>query len=302
MSKRSKRRQRQRRRRLESAAEYAAMGEIQEVAVEEAEGGPIGLQYGEDDPIGFRTIEDGYIPMETFKLFPKMPLELRRGVWIRVLPKPQSIYIISNGYTTKLTCGNIIRTTFIFRAAASYKVPRLLGVCKEARKEVMLHHPPCFAANFGGVPIYYNRKIDLLHFESPDALLHFHGGSAPNYLPRSITCGFRLNMSQFYTKVSQIAVGNVRAQEGMLGAMFNQMKGLKVVLIHDMLCRPEGKGFINDYCHGIKDLEMGWEEYTVDRKTENKVELKYVKLDEFKKVILGWTVRTVGSVQTSTQD
>ncbi|PVH79451.1 hypothetical protein DL98DRAFT_532937 [Cadophora sp. DSE1049] len=293
MSKRSKRRQRQRKRRMEAATEYAAMGETQESVAGEADAGPIGLRYGEDDPIGFRTIEDGYIPFETFTLFPKMPLELRRDVWNRVLPVPQSIYIISNGYAQKLTVGNSTRNTFIFRAAASYKVPRLLSVCKEARQEVLLHHPPCFATNFGGVPIYYNRKIDLLHFDSPDALLHFHGGSAPNYLPRSITNGFRLNMREFYTTVSQIAVGNVRANEGMLGAMFNQMKGLKVVLLADLLCRPEGKDIINDYCHGVKDLEMGWEEYTVDRKTESKVEIKLVPLDEFKKVILGWKGRIV---------
>ncbi|KAK0100708.1 hypothetical protein ONS95_007159 [Cadophora gregata] len=293
MSKRSKRRQRQRQRRFAASAEYETMGTTEQGVVEEQAAEPVGLQYGKEDPIGFRTIADGYIPMEKFMFFPKLPLELRRFVWNRLLPEPQSIYMISNGHTQKLTVGSITRNTYIYRAAASYKVPLLLSVCKETRQEVMFHHPPCFATNFGGVPIYYNRKIDLLHFDNPDALLHFHGGSAPNYLPRSITRGFRLNMYEFYNTVSQIAVGNVRAQEGMLGAIFNQMKALKVVLLADKLCRPQGKSIINDYCHGIKDLEMGWEEYTIDRKTENKVEIKLVNFDEFKETILGWKGRII---------
>ncbi|KAH7407242.1 hypothetical protein BKA64DRAFT_742908 [Cadophora sp. MPI-SDFR-AT-0126] len=294
MAKRSKRRERARRRRMAAAAaEGGTMNNTQKFGADVAAVGPVGLQYGEDDPSGFRTIADGYIPIESFKLFPKLPLELRRHVWKRVLPEPQSIYIFSNGYTQKLTVGEISRNTFVFRAAASYKVPRLLSVCKETRQEVMLHHHPCFATNFGGVPIYYNRKTDLLHFDSPDALLHFHGGSAPNHLPRSITNGFRLNMREFHTTVSQIAVGNVRSHEGMLGAMFNQMKGLKVALLADMLSRPQGKNIINDYCHGIKDLEMGWEQYTVDRKTENKVAIKLVSLHDFEGIIMGWKGRII---------
>lgn len=296
MTKRSKRRARARRRQVKAqVAADAAMGIVHPsaISVPGAEDGAdlgLGLQYGEDDPIGFRTVEDGYIPIEQFTLFKKMPLELRRFVWNNVLPAPQTIYITVNGFAQSIWSGNVKKSVWIHRASATYKVPYLLTVSRETRQEVMINHPPSFAPQFGGVPIYYNHKHDLLHFDCPEAVLHFYGGSAPNYLPRSLTRGYRLNMRQFHTTVSQIAIGKVRASEGMLGGIFNQMKGLKVVLIENLIQRVEGASIIREYCDGSKELEMGWEEYTVVRNATNKVQLKLVTCDAFKEMIQGWTV------------
>ncbi|KAH6721824.1 hypothetical protein BKA61DRAFT_666563 [Leptodontidium sp. MPI-SDFR-AT-0119] len=299
MSRRSKRRQRQRtRQERAAAASLAAMGMADQGGDLV---GPIGLQYGEDDPIGFRTIEDGYIPMEVFPRFPKLPLELRREVWRRVLPEPQSIFITANGHAQYIIIGNIRTQTWVYRPEASYKVPRLLGVCHETRQEVMIYHRPCFAHQFGGVPVYYNPKTDLLHFDNPEALLHFYGGSAPNYLPRSLTNGYRWNMREFHTNVTQIAVGNVEASEGMLGAMFNQMKGLKVVLIENQLMRPEGETIMKEVCDGIRELQLGWEEYTVERTDENRVKFKLVRSPQFKEKIQGWTGRIISEEEEAAE-
>ncbi|KAG4435723.1 hypothetical protein IFR05_008809 [Cadophora sp. M221] len=298
MSRRSKRRQRQRQRQERAeAASLAAMG----MADQGGDlAGPIGLQYGEDDPIGFRTIEDGYIPMEVFPQFPKLPLELRREVWRLVLPEPQSIFITSNGFAQNIIIGNTRTQSWVYRPEASYKVPRLLSVCLETRQEVMIYHRPSFANQFGGVPIYYNAKTDLLHFENHEALLHFYGGSAPNYLPRSLTGGFRWNMREFHTKVTQVAVGKVEANEGMLGAMFNQMKGLKVVLIDNRIMRPEGETIMKEICDGVRELQMGWEEYTVERTDANRVRFKLVRSPQFKEIIQGWTGRIISEEEEAT--
>ncbi|KAH7357157.1 hypothetical protein BKA65DRAFT_474947 [Rhexocercosporidium sp. MPI-PUGE-AT-0058] len=291
MSRRSKRRNRQRMREARAeAASRAAMGEADEGANVVA---PIGPQYGEDDPIGFRTIEDGYVPLVDFPRFPKLPLELRREVWHRVLPEPQSIYITSNGHAQYIVVANARIQTWVYRPEVSYKVPVLLSVCLETRQEVMIYHRPSFAANFGGVPVYYNPKTDLLHFDNPEALLHFYGGSAPNYLPRSLTSGFRWNMKDFHTTVTQVAVGKVEASEGMIGAMFNQMKGLKVVLIENQILRPEGETIMKEFCDGVRELELGWEDYTVERTDGNRVKFKFVRSPEFKQAIVGWKGRII---------
>ncbi|KAL2073050.1 hypothetical protein VTL71DRAFT_10374 [Oculimacula yallundae] len=305
MTSRQKRRERQRARRL--AASVAAAGANEEAPMPAKvqsvdDGALVGLQYGKHDPTGFKTIADGYIPIEEFTLFPKLPLEMRREVFKHILPEPQSIFVFNNGYTQTIATDRVTRKTFMYRAAALYKVPRLLQVNRETRQEVMIFHRPAFATNFGGVPIYYNRKTDLLQFDSPETLLHFYGGSAPNHLPRSLTHGFRLNMREFHTTVSQLAVGNVRAQEGMLGAVLNQMKGLKVVLIENMLLRPEGKKIIEEFCHGERELMMGWGGYTVERSAESRVKFRYADEDGFKRFVQGWKGRIISEEEEAAEE
>ncbi|CZT43984.1 uncharacterized protein RSE6_04100 [Rhynchosporium secalis] len=294
------RRQRQNQRRKAATAialEKAAMP-AEEPNTEAA---PLGLQYGKNDPSGIKSVADGYIPLENFPKFPKLPLEMRREVWHYILPEPQAIFVFNNGYIQSIVTGSITRKTFKYRAAASYKVPRLTQVNKETRYEVMIYHRPAFATNFGGIPIYYNRKTDLLHFDSPETLLNFYGGSAPNHLPRSLTNGFRLNMREFHNTVSQLAFGNVRANEGMIGAILSQMKGLKVVLIEDKIMRPDGKDIIESFCHGGKELVMGWDEYTVERPIESRVTLRYVDEPTFKQRIEGWTGRIISEEEEAAE-
>ncbi|PBP23739.1 hypothetical protein BUE80_DR005387 [Diplocarpon rosae] len=246
---------------------------------------------GNDEP-GDREVEDEFaIPPTQFKKFRKLPLEIRRMVWNLALPKPQVIKITANGYLRHLTRGGITTQTWINRPRANYRVPYMLSVCKESRSEVLVFHRPCFKGNFGGIPIYFNAKQDLLYFQSTDALINFYGGSLPNYVKEDLTLGYRLNMRDMHTVVEQIAIGRVRNMEGMIGGVLNQMRALKSVAIEDLNMRPDGENVILDFTQGIADLALGWKSYTVRRQPQQGVDFKFTDRPGFEKLINQWTGR-----------
>ncbi|OWP02327.1 hypothetical protein B2J93_3115 [Marssonina coronariae] len=247
---------------------------------------------GDDDENAADTEdEDEFaIPPTKFKKFRKLPLEIRRMIWYLILPEPQVIKITGNGYLRHLTRGGITTQTWINRPRANYKVPYMLSICKESRKEVIVHHRPCFKANFGGIPIFFNAKQDLLHFQSTDALIHFYGGSLPNYVKEDLTNGFRYNMRDMHTVVEQIAIGRVRNMEGMIGGVLNQMSALRSAVIEDLNMRRDGANIIMDFTQGIEDLALGWKDYTVRRHPKRGVDFKLIDHPSFETLINQWNV------------
>ncbi|PBP22007.1 hypothetical protein BUE80_DR007109 [Diplocarpon rosae] len=246
---------------------------------------------GNNEPADSEVKDVFAIPPTQFKKFRKLPLEIRRMVWDLALPEPQVIKITANGYLCHLTRGGITTQTWINRPRAHYRVPYMLGVCKESRREVLVFHRPCFRANFGGIPIYFNAKQDLLYFQSTDALINFYGGSLPNYVREDLTHGYRLNMRDMHTVVEQIAIGRVRNMEGMIGGVLNQMRALKSVVIEDLSMRPDGENVIMDFTQGIADLALGWKDYTVRRQPQRGVDFKFTDRPGFEALINQWAGR-----------
>ncbi|EKD12722.1 uncharacterized protein L3040_006873 [Drepanopeziza brunnea f. sp. 'multigermtubi'] len=229
------------------------------------------------------------VPPVQLKKFPKLPFELRRMIWDLVLPDPQVIKISANGYFRREASGRTTTQDWVYRPSAQYRVPYMLSVCRESREEVMVHSVPCFASIFGGTPIYFNAKQDLMYFPDTEALMHFYAGVVPNLVNLSlITGGYSWSMTDFHTVVRQIAIGSVTNMEKAIGGVLNQMRGLESVLIGDKGIRGTGDTLILQLTQGVRALTMGWKDHTVRRPADRSVAFKFVPRGAFVRAINEW--------------
>ncbi|KAI9049769.1 hypothetical protein LZ554_005920 [Drepanopeziza brunnea f. sp. 'monogermtubi'] len=229
------------------------------------------------------------VPPVQLKKFPKLPIELRLMVWDLVLPEPQVIKISANGYFRREASGRTTTQDWVYRPSAQYRVPYMLSVCRESREEVMVHSVPCFASIFGGIPIYFNTKQDLMYFPNTEALMHFYAGAVPNLSTISLTTGgYSWSMTDFHTVVRQIAIGSVTNTEKMIGGVLNQMRGLESVLIEDKGMRGTGDTLILQLTQGVRALTFGWKDHTVRRPADRGVEFKFVPRCAFVRAINEW--------------
>lgn len=102
-------------------------------------------------------------------------------------------------------------------------------------------------------------------------------------------------MKDAHDLVQQVAVGKVTVMEGVLGGIFNQMRGLKSVLLEDMDMRMDSEDLIWDFTMGRRELELGWEEYTLKRSPDKPVNLKILNGADFKTFIADWKVTSNNS-------
>lgn len=238
------------------------------------------------------------VPAVQFTKFPELPLELRRMIWGLMLPEPQVVKITGDGYFDLSKKNNLSSQAWVHRPRAQYRVPYMLSICKEARLEVIVHHPPRFQSILGGKPIYFNPDQDVLYFEDTDALIHFYGGSVPNHREWAKSNGYRFNMEDLHLVVRQVAIDNVSELEGMIGGILNQMRGLSQVLINDDHLPVAGDQTILKLTQGVQVLTLGWEKYTYDRPAYPGVDFKFVPDAEFARTINGWDVSARSSRST----
>ncbi|KAH7357156.1 hypothetical protein BKA65DRAFT_423996 [Rhexocercosporidium sp. MPI-PUGE-AT-0058] len=109
-----------------------------------------------------------------FKVFPKLPLELRNMVWKEAARVPQLVKIGLNPSAHRYI-GEVVNFT---------KPPALLHVCTESRRVALPEYEVAFAKWSTGDGIYFNFERDAISFDFKDgyvALTYFFNPSSGIY-------------------------------------------------------------------------------------------------------------------------
>jgi hypothetical protein len=109
-----------------------------------------------------------------FKLFPKLPIELRLVIWELALPNAQLISIKSERGPHPTEKGKVVITRDV---AAWYKVPALLHVSPEARAFAQSIYQHKFGDRLGGNGVWMDLTKDILCFDDDSyaAMIGFFG-------------------------------------------------------------------------------------------------------------------------------
>lgn len=113
-----------------------------------------------------------------FTLFPKLAPELRNMVWELARPGPNLV-------TIKFTETALDEGKIEVKLGASYNIPTMLAVNKEARSIILKSYNAAFKKNLDGKIIYFDFKRDGLIFDTETAMSRFYGFSSWDMLSRA---------------------------------------------------------------------------------------------------------------------
>lgn len=113
----------------------------------------------------FEVTPSYVVPRDTgFGLFPKLPMELRRLIWMAYLQEQQRIITMQ---LVPESCGSDDDCKYGLKAQNRYRHSKTFRVCREARAaalEFFSVHIPC--ANLDAhVPLYFSPESDVLHVD-----------------------------------------------------------------------------------------------------------------------------------------
>jgi hypothetical protein len=170
-----------------------------------------------------------------FTPFPKLPIELRRMVWLSAFPKQRVITITANGYKEEKKRHDSTYHHWVYRAKATYTVPSLLQVHGESRMIGQEIYRKAFGEQLGGRAIWFNFNTDILFFEDHIALAHFHGGHLPGFRGKFQVegDGFGFNMVEVHQSVQSVMVGYCLFMEDIVGGTLNRFHNLQTVYLED---------------------------------------------------------------------
>lgn len=121
------------------------------------------------------------VPLDEFKLFLKLPIELRDAIW-KLCDFPQVVTIKNASYevkTVRYMATQIYYSTFV-KAEAKGNVPAILHVNQESRAVGLKFWSLEFEEQLGE-PIYFNWKRDTLFMENWDDVVAFYGGPRSSF-------------------------------------------------------------------------------------------------------------------------
>ncbi|KAH6721825.1 hypothetical protein BKA61DRAFT_568391 [Leptodontidium sp. MPI-SDFR-AT-0119] len=104
-----------------------------------------------------------------FKMFPKLPMELRNMI-VKLSTKTTPKIVTISYEEIILPNGGVER-----RATAYYEKPAFLEVNKECREVVRKMFTAAFSINLGGAPVYFNFNTDALLFHGWNSMNVFYG-------------------------------------------------------------------------------------------------------------------------------
>ena len=116
----------------------------------------------------------------TFTLFPQLPPELRRTIWLLALPTSKVVTIedggqrFANRFTPISLKPNELRQDC--KAKAFYKIPAPLHTCHESRAFTKPQYSAAFKEQLFGNPVYFDFSKDSLFFAHEAAVFSFYGG------------------------------------------------------------------------------------------------------------------------------
>lgn len=121
---------------------------------------------------GIKNVKQSLGTFNTFTLFPKLPLELRRKIWQLMCSEPHNVDIVrSYDYTTSQPHQGMPRPTRLTRYASTCAVPAVLQISHEARTEGLWYYSIDFSNTYqsgqkviihSAPRIYINWAIDCL--------------------------------------------------------------------------------------------------------------------------------------------
>jgi len=141
-------------------------------------------------------------------------MRVRCKIWMFSLPGPQIISISDQEYSE--------RGVWKRRAAAQYKIPALLNCNRESRMVAEAHYVRAFEALLSGIPIYMNFEKDLLHFDSPWALLHL-GGFTKHY--------DAVYVKQLFENVRYVSMSEIDCLFKTVGYLLSNFKSLDTLVL-----------------------------------------------------------------------
>ncbi|KAE9368016.1 hypothetical protein N431DRAFT_471391 [Stipitochalara longipes BDJ] len=113
-------------------------------------------------------ILESVLPRESFTVFPKLPLELRRRIWYYALPDSRVIEI-------EWTASNAPKAGWFYTIESIHRTPIVYRINKEARRESLRFYKPITlnAANFPVSQFPEERITRPKQYEIPFTPIHF---------------------------------------------------------------------------------------------------------------------------------
>lgn len=134
--------------------------------------------------------------LEEFKLFPKLPAELKAKIWDFASQEPHRIFFDSYqprkrrfskawakepaSERDQIFSGRHADYPYIDRLCAEARVPAVLITCRESRYWAMKHYSLCFKDQLYHKALWFNPKVDILVFKHVLNLNLFVRGGCQN--------------------------------------------------------------------------------------------------------------------------
>ncbi|CZR52637.1 uncharacterized protein PAC_02514 [Phialocephala subalpina] len=122
-------------------------------------------------------------PLESFTLFPKLPIELRIIVWVLALPRSRRIKMSGQVIKIQNDSGVHSRSRSLEQLRLKIKTPSvsMLGTCQESRQVALQYYSPQLGARLNGNPINIDYETNVIimdglcYFNAVKPLYNFNG-------------------------------------------------------------------------------------------------------------------------------
>jgi hypothetical protein len=219
------------------------------------------------------------MPLTTFHLFPKLPLELQRNIWEHSLSESRVVSIKRRGRVLEIPEGSKYFEEH-YLITASYHIPGALHCTSESREVAKMKYTYCFEKQLQGKGIFFDFDRDMLYFTDQWALSAFYDMEVPDW-PRENQRSrhYSLEIKLLHDSLRLFALhAENRDYARSVGILLNQFEKLeKVVIFGKDLKQIEnyGKTVLTPYVEGNGTFG-DWNRVKRSKELGNMPEISYI--------------------------